>query len=208
MAEVRPGARQGVPENAGHHHLRPRGASVDPIASAYRTVKASGITSKDVSLRLRRRAHRPVRCALIKLRGVKPSSAWTPTPAPAAGTGQGAGGGLYHQRLPRRPGGAGAGDHRRRHGRLCPGLRGGRRGAHRRPEDAQKAGTYGITGLYHTLPQVDLGDVVRREIKIFGTICYTRQEFEECLPLRGGRPGEGGTLHHPPLPPEGHGEGL
>ena len=32
-----------------------------------------------------------------------------------------------------------------------------------------------------TLPQVDLGDVVRREIKIFGTICYTRQEFEECL---------------------------
>ena len=74
------------------------------------------------------------------------------------------------------------GDHRRRHGRLCPGLRGGRRGAHRRSEDAQKkAGTYGITGLYHTLPQVDLGDVVRREIKIFGTICYTRQEFEECL---------------------------
>ena len=45
----------------------------------------------------------------------------------------------------------------------------------------KKAGTYGITGLYHTLPQVDLGDVVRREIKIFGTICYTRQEFEECL---------------------------
>ena len=64
----------------------------------------------------------------------------------------------------------------------------------------KKAGTYGITGLYHTLPQVDLGDVVRREIKIFGTICYTRQEFEGVPPLRGGRPGKGGALHHPPLP--------
>lgn len=36
---------------------------------------------------------------------------------------------------------------------------------------------------YPPLPhpaQVDLGDVVRREIKIFGTICYTRQEFESA----------------------------
>ena len=23
--------------------------------------------------------------------------------------------------------------------------------------------------------------MVRRELKIYGTICYTRQEFEECL---------------------------
>ena len=45
----------------------------------------------------------------------------------------------------------------------------------------KKAGTYAITGLYHTLPQVDLGKVVRSEIDIYGTICYTRQEFEECL---------------------------
>lgn len=45
----------------------------------------------------------------------------------------------------------------------------------------KKGGTYAVTGLYHSLPEVDLGKVVRREINIYGTICYTRQEFEECL---------------------------
>ena len=34
---------------------------------------------------------------------------------------------------------------------------------------------------FTTLPQVDLGKVVRSEIDIYGTICYTRQEFEGGL---------------------------
>ena len=47
----------------------------------------------------------------------------------------------------------------------------------------KKGGSYAVTGLYHSVPQVDLGKVVRSEINIYGTICYTRQEFEECLHL-------------------------
>ena len=47
----------------------------------------------------------------------------------------------------------------------------------------KKSGSYYITGLFHSDPPVNLGKVVRSEIDIRGTICYTREEFRECLDL-------------------------
>ena len=47
----------------------------------------------------------------------------------------------------------------------------------------KKTGHYYITGLFHKLAPMDLGKVVRSEIDIHGTICYTREEFRECLDL-------------------------
>ncbi len=47
----------------------------------------------------------------------------------------------------------------------------------------KKTGHYYITGLFHQLAPTDLGKVVRSEIDIHGTICYTREEFKECLQL-------------------------
>ncbi len=47
----------------------------------------------------------------------------------------------------------------------------------------KKGGTFAITGLFHHPAEMNLGKVVRSEIKVFGTICYTRNEFEECLDL-------------------------
>ena len=122
-----------------------QGASVDPVASAYRTVKASRITSKDVCCVYGAGPIGLYAVQLIRLRGVK-----TVITNGAMAD--------YVQD--------------------CV-------GAPTVPVTAmnllKKAGTYAITGLYHTLPQVDLGKVVRSEIDIYGTICYTRQEFEECL---------------------------
>lgn len=50
-------------------------------------------------------------------------------------------------------------------------------------QSLKKRGTYAITGLFHEQVPMDLGKVVRSEINIIGTICYTRQEFKECLDL-------------------------
>ena len=47
LCRIRPGARK-VCRKMRDTTTYDQGASVDPIASAYRTVKASGITSKDV----------------------------------------------------------------------------------------------------------------------------------------------------------------
>ena len=47
----------------------------------------------------------------------------------------------------------------------------------------KKTGHYYITGLFHAPAPLDLGKVVRSEIDIHGTICYTREEFKECLDL-------------------------
>lgn len=47
----------------------------------------------------------------------------------------------------------------------------------------RKKGVFAITGLFHQLVPMDLGKVVRSEIDIMGTICYTREEFKECLDL-------------------------
>ncbi len=47
----------------------------------------------------------------------------------------------------------------------------------------KKTGAYYITGLFHAPVPMNLGKVVRSEIDIFGTICYTREEFKECLDL-------------------------
>jgi 2-desacetyl-2-hydroxyethyl bacteriochlorophyllide A dehydrogenase len=47
----------------------------------------------------------------------------------------------------------------------------------------RKSGTFAITGLFHHPVEVNLGKVTRSELNVFGTICYTRNEFEECLDL-------------------------
>ncbi len=159
-----------------------QGASVDPVASAYRTVKASGITSKDVCCVYGAGPIGLYAVQLIKLRGVK-TVICLDTDAGAARLELAKTLGADHvinvsredpvQRVRELTNGAMAD-----YVQDCVGAPGV-------PEIAlkllKKAGTYAVTGLYHTLPQVDLGDVVRRELKIYGTICYTRQEFEECL---------------------------
>lgn len=47
----------------------------------------------------------------------------------------------------------------------------------------KKGGTYGITGIYHKPVEADFGKVVRNELILFGTICYTRNEYKECIDL-------------------------
>ena len=47
----------------------------------------------------------------------------------------------------------------------------------------KQPGHYDIPGRFHQLAPTDLGKVVRSEIDIHGTICYTREEFKECLQL-------------------------
>ena len=47
----------------------------------------------------------------------------------------------------------------------------------------KKGGTYALTGLFHEPVPMELGKVVRSEISVMGTICYTREEFKECLTL-------------------------
>ncbi|MDR1741772.1 MAG: alcohol dehydrogenase catalytic domain-containing protein [Synergistaceae bacterium] len=44
-------------------------------------------------------------------------------------------------------------------------------------------GTFAITGLFHRPVETNLGRITRAEIKVFGTICYTRREFAECLEM-------------------------
>ena len=159
-----------------------QGASVDPIASAYRTVKASGITSKDVCCVYGAGPIGLYAVQLIKLRGVKTvicldTDAGAQRLELAKELGADYTINVSHEdpveRVREITDGAMAD-----YVQDCVGAEGVPIAALKM---LKKAGTYGITGLYHTLPQVDLGDVVRREIKIFGTICYTRQEFEECL---------------------------
>lgn len=159
-----------------------QGASVDPVASAYRTVKASGITSKDVCCVYGAGPIGLYAVQLIRMRGVK-TVICLDTEMGASRLELAKELGADHiinvtredpvERVREITGGTMAD-----YVQDCV-------GAADIPTYAlkmlKKAGTYAVTGLYHTPPQVDLGDVVRREISIYGTICYTRQEFEECL---------------------------
>lgn len=159
-----------------------QGASVDPIASAYRTVKASSITSKDVCVVYGPGPIGLYAVQLIRLRGAKKII--------CIGTD------VDQERL-KLAGELGAdvtinasvedpvervreitGGRMADYVQDCVGLPGIPAAA---MSMLKKGGTYAVTGLYHSLPKVDLGKVVRSEIKIYGTICYTRQEFEECL---------------------------
>jgi 2-desacetyl-2-hydroxyethyl bacteriochlorophyllide A dehydrogenase len=159
-----------------------QGASVDPIASAYRTVKASSITSKDVCVVYGPGPIGLYAVQLIRLRGAKKII--------CIGTD------VDQERL-KLAGELGAdvtinasvedpvervreitGGRMADYVQDCVGVPGIPAAA---MSMLKKGGTYAVTGLYHSLPKVDLGKVVRSEIKIYGTICYTRQEFEECL---------------------------
>jgi Threonine dehydrogenase and related Zn-dependent dehydrogenases len=159
-----------------------QGASVDPIASAYRTVKASSITSKDVCVVYGPGPIGLYAVQLIRLRGAKKII--------CIGTD------VDQERL-KLAGELGAdvtinasvedpvervreitGGRMADYVQDCVGVPGIPAAA---MSMLKKGGTYAVTGLYHSLPEVDLGKVVRSEIKIYGTICYTRQEFEECL---------------------------
>ena len=159
-----------------------QGASVDPIASAYRTVKASSITSKDVCVVYGPGPIGLYAVQLIRLRGAKQVI--------CIGTD------VDRDRL-KLAGELGAdavinasiedpvervreitGGRMADYVQDCVGVPGVPAAA---MNMLKKGGTYAVTGLYHRLPEVDLGKVVRSEINIYGTICYTRQEFEECL---------------------------
>lgn len=47
----------------------------------------------------------------------------------------------------------------------------------------KKAGRLSLAGIFHHPSSLDLGDVVRREIAITGSICYTWRDFQACLDL-------------------------
>lgn len=159
-----------------------QGASIDPVASAYRTVKASSITSKDVCVVYGPGPIGLYAVQLIKLRGAKKVicvgtdvdkerlrlaeklGADEVVNAPAENV---------QERIREITGGKMAD-----YVQDCVGVPGVPVSA---MDLLKKGGTYAVTGLYHSLPEVDLGKVVRSEIRIYGTICYTRQEFEECL---------------------------
>ena len=47
----------------------------------------------------------------------------------------------------------------------------------------RKAGRLSLAGIFHRPSTLDLGDVVRREIRITGSICYTWLDFQASLEL-------------------------
>ena len=47
----------------------------------------------------------------------------------------------------------------------------------------RKAGRLSLAGIFHRPSSLDLGDVVRREISITGSICYTWLDFQSSLEL-------------------------
>lgn len=47
----------------------------------------------------------------------------------------------------------------------------------------RKGGRLSLAGIFHRPATVDLGDVVRREIRVTGSICYTWLDFQACLDL-------------------------
>lgn len=47
----------------------------------------------------------------------------------------------------------------------------------------RKAGRLSLAGIFHRNSSIHLGDVVRREITITGSICYTWRDFQACLDL-------------------------
>ncbi|MBI9083451.1 MAG: alcohol dehydrogenase catalytic domain-containing protein [Desulfobacterales bacterium] len=47
----------------------------------------------------------------------------------------------------------------------------------------KKAGRLSLAGIFHRNSSINLGDVVRREIAITGSICYTWLDFQACLDL-------------------------
>ena len=159
-----------------------QGASVDPIASAYRTVKMSSITSKDVCVVYGPGPIGLYAVQLIKLRGAKQViCVGTDVDkerlklAKELGADEVINASIEDpvERVREITGGRMAD-----YVQDCVGVLGVPAAA---MNMLKKGGTYAVTGLYHSLPEVDLGKVVRSEIKIYGTICYTRQEFEECL---------------------------
>lgn len=161
-----------------------QGASVDPIASAYRTVKASSITSKDVCVVYGPGPIGLYAVQLIRLRGAKTViCVGTDADAKRLALAEELGADVTInasvedpvERVREITGGKMAD-----YVQDCVGVPGVPKAA---MNMLKKGGTYAVTGLYHSVPQVDLGKVVRSEINIYGTICYTRQEFEECLHL-------------------------
>lgn len=48
---------------------------------------------------------------------------------------------------------------------------------------ARKQGRVILIGIFHEFANVDVHDIVGRELKVFGSLCYTWQEYEHCLHL-------------------------
>jgi len=48
---------------------------------------------------------------------------------------------------------------------------------------ARKQGRVILVSIYHEFANVDIHNIVGRELKIFGSLCYTWEEYEHCLHL-------------------------
>lgn len=160
------------------------GASIDPVASAYRTVKAMPVTTRDTVLVLGPGPIGLYAVQLLKLRGAKcviivgaavdQERLALAKQLGADYTINGAEEDIV-ERLRQISGGQMADFVQDCAG--APAL------AEIALKCLKKGGTYALTGLFHEPVPLDLGKVVRSEIDIIGTICYTREEFKESLDL-------------------------
>jgi 2-desacetyl-2-hydroxyethyl bacteriochlorophyllide A dehydrogenase len=160
------------------------GASIDPIASAYRTVKACRISAKDVVVIFGPGPIGLYAVQLVRLQGAKC--------VVGVGTAEDA----ERLALAKKLGADYVIDSSRENvtervseitnGKMADFVQdctGAPPVAGVATEILRKAGTFAVTGLFHRPAEMDLGKVVRSELNVFGTICYTRNEFEECLEL-------------------------
>ncbi len=160
------------------------GAAVDPVASAYRTVKAMKLTTKDTVMVLGPGPIGLYAVQLLKLRGPKciivvgaDVDAQRLEMAKKFGADYTING--SKEDIVKRVAEITGGD-------MCDIVQdcaGAVPLADIAMQCLRKKGVYALTGLFHAPVPMNLGKVVRSEVDIMGTICYTREEFKECLEL-------------------------
>ena len=48
---------------------------------------------------------------------------------------------------------------------------------------AKKGGRVVLGGIFHKLSEIEPGKIVRKELKVFGSFCYSSTDFSECIEL-------------------------
>jgi 2-desacetyl-2-hydroxyethyl bacteriochlorophyllide A dehydrogenase len=160
------------------------GASIDPVASAYRTVKACRITTKDTVVIFGPGPIGLYAVQLVKLRGAKcVVSVGTAEDAERLGLAKKLGADYVIDSSKENVADRVAEITEGRMADFVQDCTGAPPVADIAVNILRKAGTFAVTGLFHRPVEMNLGKVTRSELNIFGTICYTRNEFEECLTL-------------------------
>jgi 2-desacetyl-2-hydroxyethyl bacteriochlorophyllide A dehydrogenase len=159
------------------------GASIDPVASAYRTVKACHITEKDTVVVFGPGPIGLYAVQLLKLRGACAVSVGTAEDAERLKLAKDLGADYIIDSSRENVTERVAEITKGRMADFVQDCTGAPPVADIAVNLLRKAGTFAITGLFHRPVEMNLGKVTRSELNVFGTICYTRNEFEECLDL-------------------------